>query len=151
MAIEKRLLGKAIRQIRDLRGISQAKLAEEAGLQSNSVALIERGQRGVSMDTLNALAEVLELPAACLAMLGTSRIAGDGDSESLVKSLQKLIVATIVAQAKIEANEEAEEFKQQHIQEAVQAIPEIDALVQTIAGKRNPTNRKKKRGRSTTS
>jgi transcriptional regulator with XRE-family HTH domain len=50
MAIDKQLLGKAIRQMRQLRGVSQAALAEEAGLQGNSIALIERGQRGVSME-----------------------------------------------------------------------------------------------------
>jgi transcriptional regulator with XRE-family HTH domain len=99
MAIDKQLLGKAIRQMRQLRGVSQAALAEEAGLQGNSIALIERGQRGVSMETLNALAEALDVPAACLAMLGTSKIAGSNDSATLVKSLQKLILATVAAQA----------------------------------------------------
>jgi transcriptional regulator with XRE-family HTH domain len=107
MAIEKGLLGKAIRQVRELRGISQAALAKQAGLQGNSVALIERGQRGVSLDSLNAIADVLEVPAACLAMLGTSKIAGDSSSAALVKSLQKLTLAAVAAQAKLEGNEKA--------------------------------------------
>ena len=58
MAIDKTTLGKAIRQVRNLRGMSQAALAEEAGIQGNSLALIERGQRGVSMDTLNSRATI---------------------------------------------------------------------------------------------
>lgn len=99
MAIEKDLLGKAIRQVRELRGMSQAALGKIAGLEGNSVALIERGQRGVSMDTLNELADALEVPAACLAILGTSKIAGQGESAVLVKSMQKLIMATLAAQA----------------------------------------------------
>jgi transcriptional regulator with XRE-family HTH domain len=111
MAIEKDLLGKAIRQIRELRGISQATLAEQAGIRGNSVALVERGLRGVSMDTLNAIAEALNVPAACLTILGTSKIAGDGDSASLVKSMQKLIVATVSAQARLTAKEVAGETK----------------------------------------
>lgn len=105
MAIDKLLLGKAIRQIRELRGVSQAALAKESGLQGNSVALIERGQRGVSMETLNALAEALDVPAACLAMLGTSKIAGSGDSAGLVKSLQKLIWATVNAETNLKSAE----------------------------------------------
>jgi transcriptional regulator with XRE-family HTH domain len=107
MAIEKGLLGKAIRQVRELRGISQAALAKQAGLQGNSVALIERGQRGVSLDSLNAIAEALAVPAACLAMLGTSKVAGDASSASLVKTLQKLTLATVAAQSKLEGQEKA--------------------------------------------
>jgi transcriptional regulator with XRE-family HTH domain len=105
VAIEKELLGKAIRQVRELRGMSQAALADAAGLRGNSVALIERGQRGISMETLNDLADALRVPAACLAMLGTSKIADQSDSVRFVTSLQKLIVATIDAQAKLESKE----------------------------------------------
>src|SRR5215218_3670747 len=101
MAIDRQLLGKAIRRVRNLRGISQAVLAENAGLQGNSVALIERGQRGVSMETLNDLADALEIPAACLAILGTPKIGGMVGSASLVKSMQKLVVATITAQTSV--------------------------------------------------
>jgi transcriptional regulator with XRE-family HTH domain len=111
MAIERGLLGKAIRRMRALRGISQAALAKQAGLQGNSVALIERGQRGVSLDSLNAIADVLELPAACLAMLGTSKNAGDSSSASLVKTLQKLTLATVAAQSKLEGQEKAADRK----------------------------------------
>lgn len=73
MAIDRKLLGKAIRQVRELRGLSQVSLAEAAGLQGsprNSVALIERGEQDVSMETLNALAEALDVPAACLTIRG---------------------------------------------------------------------------------
>ena len=102
MAIDRLLLGKAIRRVRNLRGFSQAALAQQAGLRGNSVALIERGQRGVSIETLNELADVLKIPAACLTMLGMSRIAGLSESARLVKSMQKLIVATITAQTSID-------------------------------------------------
>ena len=103
MEIDRILLGKAIRRARVLRGLSQASLAQQAGLRGNSVALIERGQRGVSIETLNALADVLKIPAACLTMLGMSKIAGLSDSSRLVKSMQKLILATMVAQETIKA------------------------------------------------
>jgi transcriptional regulator with XRE-family HTH domain len=106
MAIDKELLGKAIRKVRETRGISQSALAKQAGLQGNSVALIERGQRGVSLDSLNALAEVLDVPAACLALLGTSKVSGDRARTALVKSLQKLIVATVMAKTELEGKEQ---------------------------------------------
>jgi transcriptional regulator with XRE-family HTH domain len=102
MAIDRILLGKAIRRVRELRGLSQAALAQQAGLRGNSVALIERGQRGVSIETLNELADALKIPAACLTMLGMSKIAGLSESARLVKSMQKLIVATINAQTSMD-------------------------------------------------
>ena len=105
MAIEKELLGKAIRQIREMRGLSQAALAKAVGLQGNSVALIERGQRGVSMETLNELADVLRIPAACLTIMGTAKIAGQSDSAALIKSMQELIRTTVSAQSKLENQE----------------------------------------------
>ena len=148
MAIDRKLLGKSIRQVRELRGLSQAALAERVGVQGNSVALIERGERGVSMETLNALADVLNVPAACLAMLGTSKIAGEADSTSLVTSLQKLIVATVVAQASIEATEEAEKAKQRQIEEAMRSIPKIELILQKLAVKGRRTRAKAKASKS---
>lgn len=139
MAIDKKTLGKAIRQIRSLRGLSQASLARDAGIQPNSLALVERGERGVSMDTLNDLSEALGVPAACLAVLGSKKIAGSGDSAAFVKSLQKLIEATIVAQVTIEAEEEAEQAKQDHFSEAMETIPAIEDVLRRLSTKRQAT------------
>jgi transcriptional regulator with XRE-family HTH domain len=125
MAIDRELLGKSIRKVRELRGLSQAALAGAAGLQGNSVALIERGERNVSMESLNALAQVLRVPAACLAMLGTSEIAGEASSKSLVSSMQKLILATMVAQQTIETKEKAEQTKQREIEKALRSMQQV--------------------------
>ena len=107
MAIDQQLLGKAIRRVRQLRGMTQVELAEAAGLRGNSVALIERSQRGVSIETLNELADALEVPAACLTMLGTSKLSSLRGSARLVSSMQKLILATITAEEKLLAQETA--------------------------------------------
>jgi transcriptional regulator with XRE-family HTH domain len=112
MAIDQRLLGKAIRRVRQLRGMTQAELAEAAGLRGNSVALIERSQRGVSMGTLNDLADALEIPAACLTMLGTSKFSALRGSARLVSSMRKLILATITAEEKLLAQESAKVARQ---------------------------------------
>jgi len=136
MAIDKCSLGKAIRQVRNLRGMSQASLAKAGGIQPNSLALIERGERGVSMETLNDLADALGVPAACLAILGSKKIAGSADSTAFVKSLQKLISATIVAQVTVEAEENAERAKQDHFSEAIESIPEIEDVLRRLGGKR---------------
>jgi len=146
MAIDKALLGQSIRQVRNLRGMSQAKLAKEVGIQGNSLALIERGQRGVSIETLNDVAEALDVPAACLAILGSKKIAGSKESMPFVKSLQKLISATIAAQATVIAEEEAEKTKQERISDALESIPEIEEVLRKLSAQ---GGKKSARGKST--
>lgn len=142
MAIDKKTLGKAIRQIRNLRGLSQANLAKDAGIQPNSLALVERGERGVSMEKLNALSAALGVPAACLAVLGAKKIGGSGDSTAFVKSLQRLIFATIVAQVTIEAEEGAEQAKEDHFSEAIDSIPAIEDVLRQLRAKGRTKKRK---------
>jgi transcriptional regulator with XRE-family HTH domain len=125
-------LGKAIRQVRELRGYTQAELGEKSGLRGNTIALIERGERGVSLDAINALAEALTVPAACLTMLGTSALKGDSPDIGLVKSMQELILATIVAHTRLEAKEKAERASQAKI-EALASSPKLRAIAQKIA------------------
>jgi transcriptional regulator with XRE-family HTH domain len=100
MAIKKETLGAAIKQVRVARGLTQVQLAEAAGLSKagNSVALIEQGKRFVSVETLNALAEALDVPAACLAILGSRRIGTNKTATEFVRSLQKVILSVIQAQ-----------------------------------------------------
>jgi transcriptional regulator with XRE-family HTH domain len=119
-------LGKAIREIRLLREYTQAELGEKSGLKGNTIALIERGQRGVSLEALNALAEALAVPAACLTMLGTSSLKGDSPEIGLVKSMQELILTTILAQSRLEAKEKAEQ--------AVASSPRLRAIARKFAG-----------------
>lgn len=52
-------LGKALRQLREKRGLTQEALAHEAGITTGSLSLIERGQRNPSWGTVTRLAEAL--------------------------------------------------------------------------------------------
>jgi transcriptional regulator with XRE-family HTH domain len=118
-------LGKAIREIRLLREFTQAELGEKSGLKGNTIALIERGERGVSLEALNALAESLAVPAACLTMLGTSSLKGDSPQIGLVKNMQELILTTILAHSRLEAKEKAEQ--------SVAASPQLRAIAKKFA------------------
>jgi len=53
------MFGKRVRQLREKRGLTQEELAAKAHLHLNSVSLIERGQRGISLDTILELARAL--------------------------------------------------------------------------------------------
>ena len=100
MAIQKETLGAAVKRVRLARGMTQVELAEAAGLSKggNSIALIEQGKRFVSVDTLNALADALDVPAACLAILGSQKIGTNKAATDFMHSLQKVISAVIDAQ-----------------------------------------------------
>lgn len=56
-----RALGEEVRACRTARGLSQEGLAGAADLHRNFIGSIERGQRNVTLLTLVALAEALEV------------------------------------------------------------------------------------------
>jgi len=58
------LLARNVRALRLARGWSQEKMAEKCGLHRTYVCAIERGERNVTLETLNALALALGVSAA---------------------------------------------------------------------------------------
>ena len=111
MSIEKETLGAAIKQVRLARGLTQVQLAEAAGLSKggNSIALIEQGKRFVSVDTLNELANALDVPPACLAILGSQKIGTNKAATEFMHSLQQVISAVILAQEQLPKEEKGKQ------------------------------------------
>lgn len=62
-------LGKAIRQLRDQRRVSQEALAYEAGVTSGTLSLIERGLSNPTWGTVKGIAAALDVSIADLAKL----------------------------------------------------------------------------------
>lgn len=58
--------GEHLRKVRGTCGISQEKLAEIAGLHRTYVSSVERGERNVSLETIERLAKALKLTMAAL-------------------------------------------------------------------------------------
>ena len=54
-------LGRRLSELRDKRGLSQAHLADTAGIGRAHLSQIENGAVAARVDTLHAIAEVLEL------------------------------------------------------------------------------------------
>ncbi|HEY4238737.1 MAG TPA: helix-turn-helix transcriptional regulator [Kofleriaceae bacterium] len=52
-------LGARVRELRDERELTQDKLAEGIGVSRNFVSMIERGETGVTLETIAALADTL--------------------------------------------------------------------------------------------
>lgn len=53
--------GARLKTVRTKRGISQERLAELAGLHRTFVSLIERGQRNITLETIEKLAIALDV------------------------------------------------------------------------------------------
>ena len=54
-----KVLGSALRQLREKRGLTQEAVAHEARITTGSLSLIERGQRNPSWGTVNRIAAAL--------------------------------------------------------------------------------------------
>lgn len=56
-----RAFGQELRELRKERGFSQESLADKADLHRNFIGLVERGQRNVTLTTLEGLAAALKV------------------------------------------------------------------------------------------
>jgi transcriptional regulator with XRE-family HTH domain len=85
MALDAQRLGASIAEIRKARGLTQQDLARKTGLTGNYLSLVENGQRTLSVDAINTMAQALDIPAECLTFLGSRSIpaekAGRGFAE----------------------------------------------------------------------
>lgn len=66
----KKVLGSRVRGLRLERRLSQEELAEELGVSARYLAGIERGERNLTLDSVDALAGQLEVEVQTLLRLG---------------------------------------------------------------------------------
>jgi transcriptional regulator with XRE-family HTH domain len=62
-------LGEAVRQLREKRGITQERLAQDSGLTTGTISLVERGRSNPAWGTIKALAGALGVSLAEIAKL----------------------------------------------------------------------------------
>lgn len=60
-------LGEAVRELREKHGITQERLAQDAGVTTGTVSLVERGRSNPAWGTVKAIAEALDVSMAELA------------------------------------------------------------------------------------
>lgn len=58
------VFAKNLRRLRHAKGMTQEELAHSAGLNRNYVGMLEREQNAVSVDTIEKIADVLEIAPA---------------------------------------------------------------------------------------
>ncbi len=59
MATTRQIIAKQVKEAREKQGLTQAELAQKAGLTANYLAMIERGETNVSTDKLAKISNVL--------------------------------------------------------------------------------------------
>lgn len=62
-------LGEKVRELRNLKGLSQFQLGLEANLTKNQIGRIERADRNTSLVTLGRIANALDIPLSQLFVL----------------------------------------------------------------------------------
>jgi len=62
----RRIVARNLKRLRKERGLSQEELADLAGLNRNYIGMIERQENAATVDTLEALAEALQVDAVKL-------------------------------------------------------------------------------------
>ena len=94
MEIDPLSLGRALRELRERKQLTQRELAEQLGLTVNYLSLVENGKRGVSIQTLNEFANALDVPAPLIACLGTAPPDTHSATGELLVQIQNLIRIT---------------------------------------------------------
>jgi transcriptional regulator with XRE-family HTH domain len=89
MKINQELVGHAVARLREMRGLTQSELNHKVGM--STIQHIEQGRNAVSLASLNKIAKALDVPAACIVLLGS-----DIDTkDKLLSSLRSLTEKTI--------------------------------------------------------
>jgi transcriptional regulator with XRE-family HTH domain len=98
MALENAELGRAVAEIRKLRGLTQRAVAERTGLTVNYLSLVENGDRAVSLEGLNRLAEALGVPPDWIVLWareGRRRPGEDPKVAELIRLTKEAMRATL--------------------------------------------------------
>ncbi|MGM1020405.1 MAG: helix-turn-helix domain-containing protein [Bacillota bacterium] len=78
------LIGVRIRQIRKSRGLTQEQLGERAELQSTYIGGVERGERNISIETLEKLIKALKMSPSEFFYFGDNPIEKNTDKNKLI-------------------------------------------------------------------
>ena len=81
------LFGRRVRELRARQGLTQKELAHRAGMHPAYIGGVERGERNVTLDVIERLAQALAVPAAELMLDGPRGAAAAAPSEARLAAL----------------------------------------------------------------
>jgi transcriptional regulator with XRE-family HTH domain len=86
-------IGKVIRAQREASGMTQAVLAEEVGLEIETISRMETGKRTPTIEKLLEFAEVFRIPIGCFFEAVTSQLAQDLYAQQISAAMQGMTVS----------------------------------------------------------
>ena len=89
------LVGNRIRQLRKDVKLTQSDLADKAGLSTNFIALLEKGKRSASIDTLFRIAQVLKVDMRTMFDFPENKTKAKLASDEVVKLLNRRSIEEI--------------------------------------------------------
>lgn len=106
-------LGKAIRIVREAKGMKMSALAKSGGVSIPFLSLVESGARNPSLSVLRRIAIGLGIPPEVLIILAQPPDgllqSGDSKSQALVQAIQKLLSVENELRSRLELEESADE------------------------------------------
>lgn len=91
MPFDEKVIGRAVRQVRTDAGLTQADLAEKAGLAFETVSRVESGREPPSLRTAMSLSEALNVSLDVI--VGRVRPAVESNTERPSREIQRLTAA----------------------------------------------------------
>lgn len=80
-------IGHAIRLCRNQKNLSQAKLAELAGISISYLSLLEQGKRDANFTSVNKIAQAMGIPLSVIVFLAADNEELQGMSSELIEKL----------------------------------------------------------------
>ena len=91
------IFSKRVKEMRELRGLSQADLAKKTGLQATAISHFETGNRAPSFDNLRILADALNVATDYLIGRSDEQKLAGPETDSLFRGLERLSEADLGA------------------------------------------------------
>jgi transcriptional regulator with XRE-family HTH domain len=89
-----KLVGERIRSLRKVKGLTQEALSEISGIHYSYIGGIERGDRNISLETLEKLVNALDISPVELFMFQNSDIHDEFANKRMVIEVHKSLLAT---------------------------------------------------------
>ncbi|WP_138419718.1 helix-turn-helix domain-containing protein [Aquibacillus sediminis] len=86
------LVGNKVRNLRQLKGFTQEELAEKSGLQSTYIGGVERGERNISLETLEKILTGLNVKVTEFFQFDETDIEDEPAKEYLIDGYKTLLI-----------------------------------------------------------
>ncbi|WP_433941855.1 helix-turn-helix domain-containing protein [Paenibacillus lautus] len=97
-----KLIGERIKHLRKEQGMTQEELAEKAGINASYIGTVERGERNISIETLEKIIEGLGVSSTAMFQFHeTDSMKAATDKAEVIESINSLLYSRTLAESKL--------------------------------------------------